>query len=64
MCALALAASALLASAAAASNVQDRYRAARQRASLLVKRMTLEEKLQLVHGTGFVRGGDNPTRSR
>ena len=54
ICALALFPSVLPASAAGTSNAQDRYRAARQRASLLVKRMTPEEKLQLVHGTGFV----------
>jgi beta-glucosidase len=39
---------------AARANAQVRYRAARDRAVGLVKRMTLEEKLQLVHGTGFV----------
>jgi beta-glucosidase len=63
ICVLALVASALPASAAPpsakssarGSNVQDRYRAARRRALGLVKQMTLDEKIQLVHGTGFVR---------
>src|SRR3954465_801739 len=64
ICVLGLVASALPASAAPSSakassargsNVQDRYRAARRRAVGLVKRMTLDEKIQLVHGTGFVR---------
>ena len=41
--------------AAGGANAQDRYRAARQRALGLVKQMTLDEKIQLVHGTGFVR---------
>src|SRR3954470_18957896 len=45
---------AVRAPARASANAQDRYRAARQRASALVKQMTLDEKLQLVHGTGFV----------
>jgi beta-glucosidase len=43
------------ASAVAGANVQDGYRAARGRALDLVKQMTVDEKLQLVHGTGFVR---------
>jgi beta-glucosidase len=64
ICVLALAASALPASAspqrakastARGANAQDRYRAARRRALGLVKQMTLDEKIQLVHGTGFVR---------
>src|SRR4051794_20028619 len=37
------------------ANARDRYRDARRRAQGLVKRMTLDEKIQLVHGTGFVR---------
>src|SRR3954451_19530342 len=64
ICVLALVAAGLPASAAPDSakastargaNAQDRYRAARRRALALVKQMTLDEKIQLVHGTGFVR---------
>src|SRR3954447_1976540 len=64
ICVLALAVSALPASAspqrakastARGANARDRYRDARRRAQGLVKRMTLDEKIQLVHGTGFVR---------
>src|SRR3954465_6334483 len=63
ICVLGLVASALPASAAPSSakassargsNVQDRYRAARRRALGLVKQRRLDEKIQLVHGTGFV----------
>src|SRR3954452_6753894 len=40
---------------AASANAQDTYAAARQQAQGLVGRMTLDEKVQLVHGVGFQR---------
>jgi beta-glucosidase len=37
------------------SNTQDAYVAARRRADRLVARLTLDEKIQLAHGVGFLR---------
>src|SRR3954452_24122843 len=42
-------------SAGQGANGQERYAASTRRARDLVKQMTLDEKIQLVHGTGFVR---------